>query len=205
MRALVPAQVRRVLDIGCGHGAVGAALKRERDVEVVGVELDGAAAAGARERLDRVLEGDAEDVLATRAAELGRFDCVVAADVLEHLRDPWTALARAVELLEPGGAAVVSLPNVRCFETFWQLGVRGRWPRREQGVFDRTHLRWFTLRDARELLEGAGLSVARERPAIRVRPAGSRFDPAFAWLGRTPLRELFAFQWILLGVRAPDR
>jgi methionine biosynthesis protein MetW len=205
VRALVPASARRILDLGCGGGAVGAALKREPGVEVVGVEADPRAAAAARQRLDRVVEADLEDLLANddHAAGLGTFDCLIAADSLEHLRDPWTALARAAELLEPGATAVVSLPNVRFFETFWALGIRGRWPRREQGIFDHSHLRWFTLRDARDLLEAAGLAPVQVRPLIRIRPKGSRLDRWFAWLARTPLRELFAFQLVLAAERLP--
>jgi hypothetical protein len=95
----------------------------------------------------------------------------------------------------------VSLPNVRFFETFWQLGVRGRWPRREEGIFDRTHLRWFALRDARELLTGAGLEVVDVRQLIRIRPKGSRFDRWFGWLAHTPLAPFFAFQYVLVGIR----
>jgi SAM-dependent methyltransferase len=208
VRELVPAHARRVLDLGCSSGAVGAALKRERHVEVVGVEPDPSSAAAARRLLDRVVEADAEELLASpdaRAQLGGPFDCLLAADSLEHLRDPWTALARAAELLGPGATAVVSLPNVRFFETFWQLGVRGRWPRRDQGIFDSTHLRWFALRDACDLLEGAGLAVTDVRPVIRIRPLGSRFDPWFAWLARTPLRELFAFQFVLAGERPVAR
>jgi SAM-dependent methyltransferase len=209
VRALVSPGVRRVLDLGCSTGAVGAALKRDRQaaapsgLEVVGIEPDPEAAAAATGRLDRVVEADAERLFADRGAvaELGRFDCVVAADSLEHMRDPWTVLARAVELLEPDGVVVVSLPNVRFFETFWELGVRGRWPRRGFGVFDSGHLRWFTRRDAERLLTGAGLDVVEVRPVIRIRPVGSRFDRWFAWLGRTPLRELFAFQFVLAGAR----
>jgi SAM-dependent methyltransferase len=197
VRALVPASARRVLDLGCSAGAVGAALKDRGATEVVGVELDPALALQAQTRLDRVVVGDAGEL----PGDLGRFDCVVAADVLEHLDDPWAALRRAVDLLEPGGAVVVSLPNVRFFETFWQLGVRGTWPRRDQGVFDRTHLRWFALRDARELLEGAGLTVDAVRPLIRVRPRGSRFDRLFAWLGHTPLQGFFAYQYLLRGIK----
>jgi methionine biosynthesis protein MetW len=203
VRALVPAGARRVLDLGCSTGAVGEALKRDGAGEIVGVESDPAFAAEARRRLDRVLEADIEELLARGDADLGRFDCVVAADSLEHLTDPWTVLRRAVELLDGGGTAVVSLPNVRFFETFWQLGVRGRWPRRDEGVFDRSHLRWFTLRDARELLAGAGLEVTAVRPLIRVRPKGSRFDRWFRWLARTPLAPFFAFQYVLAGVKRP--
>jgi methionine biosynthesis protein MetW len=197
--AVVPASARRVLDLGCAGGALGAALKRRRGVEVVGVELDPQYAAAAARLLDRVEQGDVEEVLARE--DLGSFDCVVAADVLEHLRDPWTALRRAAGLLEPGGTVVISLPNVRFFETFWQLGVRGRWPRRDHGIFDRTHLRWFTLRDARDLVEGAGLELVDVRPQIRIRPGGSRFDRYFRWLAGTYLRELFAFQFVLVAVR----
>jgi SAM-dependent methyltransferase len=135
-------------------------------------------------------------------ASLGRFDCVVAADVLEHLRDPWAVMRLvAGELLEPGGTVVVSLPNVRFFETFWQLGVRGRWPRRDHGIFDAAHLRWFTRGDAVDLLEQAGLRVERVQPLIRVRPIGSRFDRRFRWLAGTPLEGLFAFQYLLVGRR----
>ena len=198
VQALVPASARRVLDLGCAAGALGAGLKERGDVEVVGVELDPDLARQAQARLDRVVVGDVREL-----DGLGRFDCVIAADVLEHLDDPWAALRRAVELVDPGGAVVVSLPNVRFFETFWQLGVRGTWPRREQGIFDRTHLRWFTLRDARELLEGAGLRVDEVRPLIRIRPHGSRFDRLFGWLAGTPLRGFFAYQYVLRGLKNP--
>src|SRR3954469_8665982 len=196
VQALVPAAARRVLELGCAAGAPGAGLKRrDAALEVVGVELDPAYAAAAEARLDRVVQGDVAEALARE--DLGRFDCIVAADVLEHLSDPWEALRRAADLLEPDGTVVISLPNVRFFETCWQVGARGRWPRREQGIFDATHLRWFTLRDARDLAGQAGLRVAEVRSLIRVRPGGSRFDRLFGWLGRTPLRELFAFQYLL--------
>jgi SAM-dependent methyltransferase len=193
VQALVPRSARRVLDLGCSAGALGAGLKARQPVEVVGVEVDPVLARAAARRIDRVVEADA----AALPAGLGRFDCIVAADVLEHLADPWDALRSAAGLLEPGGVVVVSLPNVRFFETFWQLGARGRWPRRDHGIFDRSHLRWFTLRDARELVEQAGLLVEEVRPQIRVRPRGSRIDRLFAWLARTPLRELFAFQYVI--------
>lgn len=202
--ALVPADARRVLDLGCASGALGASLRARQHCSVVGVELDPAYAADAAQRLDRVVRADL-DVLAASdeaLADLGRFDCVLAADVLEHLRDPWLVLGRLVRQLDPGGAVVVSLPNVRHWETFWQLGVRGTFPRRSTGIFDRTHLRWFTLRDAWVLLADAGLTVEEVRRVGRVRPQGEPDSPAARALLRTPLRTFVTFQHVLRARRA---
>ena len=161
VQALVPPAARRILDLGCASGALGLALKDRQGAEVVGVELMPEYAREAEHVLDRVLCGDVAEALAR--ADLGTFDCVIAADVLEHLVEPWAALARATDLLAPGGVAVVSVPNVQYLKTFMEL-ARGSWPREDAGLFDRTHLRWFTIRDARALLEQAGLEVTEVVP-----------------------------------------
>jgi methionine biosynthesis protein MetW len=200
VHALVPRDARRILDLGCSSGALGAALKERQDCAVVGVEVDPVYAARARERLDEVVEADLETV---DLAPLGSFDCVLAADVLEHLRDPLGLLRAAADALAPGGSAVVSLPNVRYWNTFWQLGARGRWPRQPDGIFDRTHLRWFTGRDAVDLLAEAGLDLDEVRRIHRLRP--SRVSPWDARVGRvvdrTPLRGFLAFQIVMRGRR----
>src|SRR5918997_1462732 len=136
-------------------------------------ELDPAYAARARTRCDRVVEADVEALAPRAEAELGRFDCLVAADVLEHLVDPWAALRAFARLLEPGGTAVVSLPNVGHWSTYAHL-ARGTWPRLPEGVHDATHLRWFTLRDARDLLEQAGLTVSAVERRARGPWGGAR-------------------------------
>jgi len=203
VQALVPTSARRVLDLGCASGALGAALKARQDVEVVGVDVQEAYAADARRRLDRVVVGDVEELMRRDGleADLGRFDCLIAADVLEHLRDPWTTLSRAAELLGPGDTAVVSLPNVRYWETFWQVGLRGTWPRRSEGVFDRTHLQWFTLFDAYELLRVAGLEVIRVQRQMRLRPRGRVLKRSASVLNRTPLRTFLTFQHLIVARR----
>jgi methionine biosynthesis protein MetW len=198
VQALVPAGARRILDLGCASGELGAALKRRQGAEVIGVELDPVYARDAEQHLDRVLCGDVEATL-RETDDLGRFDCVIAADVLEHLVDPWSALRHAADLLEPGGTAIVSLPNVRYLLTYWRLVRDGRWPREPAGPFDATHLRWFTPLDARELLEQAGLAIERERPNYFF---SGRVLRVAKLLGRTPLVEFLAGQWVLEGRRA---
>jgi 2-polyprenyl-3-methyl-5-hydroxy-6-metoxy-1,4-benzoquinol methylase len=152
----------RVLDLGCGGGHNGALLKQAGAREVVGVELDAKASAEARKRFDVVV---ACDLARLDPAQLGTepFDVILASDVLEHLAEPEAALARALTRLRPGGAVVLSLPNVSNVYVFANLLAK-RWPRRSSGIFDRTHLRFFAKRDMVALLQGAGLRVLRVEP-----------------------------------------
>ncbi|MCW2689048.1 MAG: wbbL 5, partial [Mycobacterium sp.] len=89
VQALVPTSVRRILELGCSAGALGSALKARNGALVVGVELDPAYARTAETRLDRVVVADVESFLAEGRPEEAPFDCLVGADVFEHLRDPW--------------------------------------------------------------------------------------------------------------------
>jgi len=108
-------------------------------------------------------------------------------------------LRDAAALVEPGDTVVVSLPNVRYWETFWQLGVKGTWPKRSLGIFDRTHLRWFTLRDAYDLLDQADCDVADVDRQLRLRPTGA---PARSLVvSRLPGRTFLTFQHVLRGTR----
>ena len=156
VRALVPTGARIVVDVGCGAGAMGAALKSERPgIEVRGIEPNAEAAACARAVLDDVAVASGEQPM---PASWPAPDCVVLADVLEHMVDPWASLRYWRTRLGPGGSVVVSLPNVG----HWSVGEalsRGRWDYTEDGLLDRTHLRFFTRATAVELLEGAGFEV----------------------------------------------
>jgi hypothetical protein len=84
---------------------------------------------------------------------------ILAADVIEHLVDPWRTLERMLPSLRPGGYVVTSTPNVRYWRVLYDLGVRGRWEYQDSGILDRTHLRFFTRRSAIELHERVGLVV----------------------------------------------
>jgi SAM-dependent methyltransferase len=199
--AHVPPGARRVLDLGCATGATGAALP---GAQVTGIEVEPEYAAEAQRRLDRVICADVEALARAGALEtrLGRFDVLIAADVLEHLVDPWSALRAYAALLDPGGTAIVSLPNVNHWSAYAAL-ARGTWPRKPEGIFDATHLRWFTLRDARALLAQAGLEPTEivSRPWVLWR--GSRLDRRAEPLLRVPgLRALLTYQHVIAARRA---
>lgn len=159
MLAFIPAGVTSILEIGCGTGAFGALAKRQLGCRYVGVELFESAAAEARPRLDEV------HVLDVQTSELpfspAAFDCLVCNDVLEHLVDPWAVLKTLKTFVRPGGFIVSSIPNVRFSEVVKDLVFRKRWEYRDQGVLDRTHLRFFTEHSIRALMESAGAEVVQ--------------------------------------------
>jgi SAM-dependent methyltransferase len=197
VQELVPAGARNILDLGCSVGALGEALKHRQGASVVGVELSEGFAAEARTKLDRVIVADLEAFVRGPAPPEAPFDCLIAADVLEHLADPWETLRRGVLMLAPGATVVVSLPNV----FFWKALIRAlaarRWPRQDEGIFDRTHLRWFGTEDARELLEGAGLASVLVRPNYWAR---TNRLPAVKALAHTPLADFLPGQHLATGV-----
>jgi 2-polyprenyl-3-methyl-5-hydroxy-6-metoxy-1,4-benzoquinol methylase len=159
VRALVPPSARHVVDVGCAAGALGAGLKVERPgIQVRGVEPSQQAATRARQVLDDVLVGSAEQ---QPPASWPAPDCVIFADVLEHLTDPWTVLRRWGQRLAPGGAVVASVPNVAHHSVALDLVLRGRWDYEDAGILDRTHLRFFTRESALRLFRNAGLEPTR--------------------------------------------
>jgi predicted TPR repeat methyltransferase len=194
--ALVPEDAKRILDLGCSTGAVGAALKQRQDATVVGVELSEEFAAIARTRLDRVVVADVEAFAAGDPPDEAPFDCLVAADVLEHLVDPWATMRGAVRFLRPGGRVVVSVPNVFYWKTLIKATARRRWPRDDEGIFDRTHLRWFGPEDIADLLREAGLEVLTISPSYW---AMERWMGVVKTLAHTPLRDYLPAQTLVGG------
>ena len=119
---------RRVVELGCAGGAFGAALKaRHPGAHVTGIEAGRAAAEQAATRIDRVICGRIETTDFAGAGFLpGEFDTVVAADILEHLVNPWDALVRLRPFLAPDAQVVASIPNVRNALLIAALAVNGR-------------------------------------------------------------------------------
>jgi SAM-dependent methyltransferase len=193
--ALVPADCRRVLDVGCGAGALGRLLKA-RGHHVTGIELVPAAAAAARPWLDHVETADVEaDGFPFAPAS---FDAVVFADVLEHLVDPWRVLRAAAGLLAAGGCVVASIPNVQNLDVLRRL-VRGRWDYRERGLLDFGHLRFFTLHTIRDLFAQAGLTLGHV--GHRYRRSVWRELLCFLTAGRA--RACFTRQYLVVGHKHP--
>jgi 2-polyprenyl-3-methyl-5-hydroxy-6-metoxy-1,4-benzoquinol methylase len=145
-----------VLDVGCAGGHMGAELRKKNCV-VHGIEIDAATAVKARAVCASVVEGDL-DAMQALPFSRGMFDCVLALDVLEHLRRPDRALRLLQPLLKPEGRLVCSIPNVARFELRMGL-LFGRFEYGDGGALSKGHLRFFTRRTASQLLEEAGFRI----------------------------------------------
>jgi len=152
----IPREAARILDVGCGAGWLGEQLKRRQGATVWGIEVVRKASERAAQQLDRVWNTPVETALPEIPEET--FDCIVTADVLEHLIDPWTVLAHLRRRLVPGGTLVASIPNVGHWDVIRDL-LEGTWQYASEGLLDRTHLRFFTRRSVRELFWTAGLAI----------------------------------------------
>lgn len=159
MLEFIPDKIHSALEIGCGTGAFGALVKRMRHCRYTGVEINEAAAKIARSRLDSVLIANIEE--ASLPLTEKSFDCLICNDVLEHLVDPWATLKNLTKFLAPSGHLVISLPNVRFSEVIKDLIFRKRWDYKDEGVLDRTHLRFFTEKSARDLIEYGGFEILK--------------------------------------------
>lgn len=203
----VPLGARRVLDVGCGAGDFGRTLKQCGVREVVGIEIVERAWRMAKGVLDDALLGNVETM------ELpfpdGHFDCICFGDVLEHLVEPSATLRRIARVLDRNGAVIASIPNVRFFQVVAAL-ADGRWQYQDAGILDRTHLRFFTRVDMRELFESAGLEVLAIHPLSKAPAAAApRNSDGAVTLGRITMRphddadyqDLLTYQYVVVAAK----
>ena len=153
----------RVLEVGCSVGHVSEHLLAAGNT-VVGVEIDETSAIEARDVLETVHVLDL-DTTALTTVEHGEFDVIVLGDVLEHLRDPAPVLADLVTLLASDGSLVISIPNLAHVDVRLML-LEGRVEYQDDGLLDRTHLRWFTKSSLRDLLASQGFVATDVRRVI---------------------------------------
>lgn len=163
IQKLVPLNAKRILDVGCAKGFLGKAVKQRQACHITGVEYVPEIAGAARENLDHVICGDIE--ILAKALPRHYYDCIILADVLEHLKYPGQVLLQLRECLTADGIFIISLPNVRHWSVLGDL-LEGKWNYVDAGILDKTHLRFFTRASMLDLFNSTGLVVCHTEEII---------------------------------------
>jgi 2-polyprenyl-3-methyl-5-hydroxy-6-metoxy-1,4-benzoquinol methylase len=199
---LVP-EAASVLEFGCATGYMSAVLRDRLGASVTGIEIDRRAADVAASVCERVIVGDAEQLNLEELLEGERFDAVVFADVLEHLKDPGSLLVRVRPFIADGGVVVASIPNVSHGSLRLAL-LSGEFRYRETGLLDESHLRFFTRATIQDLFEEAGYVIThwlRRRidvDAAEIVPPRGLHEAAREWLAADP--ESTTYQFVIRAV-----
>lgn len=150
----------RILDVGCGSGALAEAMGG-RGYRVTGVETNAEMCAIASHRMDRIIQDDLACTSEVRKI-VGetKFDYVVFSDVLEHFYDPCSVIMEYKSFLTEKGKMIISVPNVAVWAN--RLGLMfGRFNYTDSGILDRTHIRFFTFKTIKDLVEAAGFTIEK--------------------------------------------
>lgn len=201
---LLPPNAKTVLDVGCSTGALGASIKTNTGAIVWGIELSKDMAKKAEEHLDGVIVGDAEAIFLQKKLGEKKFDVIIFADILEHLVDPWTIMKTATSYLKPGGSIITSIPNIRHIDTIYNLLIRGRWPYRNRGIHDWTHLRFFTKKNILELFENTQLTIDSIEANYRIIEKPHGLNRIAKYIAAPGIRNFLAFQYLVRATKQKD-
>lgn len=157
MLKYLPQSPKTILDVGCGSGAFAHLLKERTGAEVWGIEYMKEEARKAEVVLDKVFAGPCEESIDELPNNF--FDVIYFNDVLEHLPEPYLVLNKIKGKLAKNGVVISSIPNVRYYKTFFKILFKQDWKYEDQGIMDRTHLRFFTGKSIKRMYEEAGYVV----------------------------------------------
>ena len=198
-----PGRGRRVLDVGGGEGYMGRILSERgyRVTCIAGYGSRGDPFPPAVELIETDLDFDSPKLD-------GAFAFLLCGDILEHLREPAVVLRRLGARLEPGGRLVASLPNSGHLYVRWNV-LRGRFPLHPRGLFDRTHLHFFTWDGWKQVLTEGGWRVETVQPTVVpvelalprwIGPVAlAAFERLSYFLGRC-WKTLFAYQFVVTAI-----
>lgn len=195
----IPAECHVCLDVGCANGAFGSSLKQQQPArEVWGIEISRSAAEQAGSVLDKVLIGDAMEVIDELPDH--HFDCICFNDSLEHMVDPYTILERMRPKLKNDASRIVaSIPNIRYYKPLFGLVFQKDWRYADAGVLDMTHLRFFTRKSIQRMFHDAGYKVQSITGVNRTRKVKVRI---WRWLSLGWLNDIEIMQYACVATPA---
>lgn len=150
---LVPS-LQKVVEVGIAEGILGK-LDHNRNYQLIGVEINEAWANQAKSYYNQIIIGDIQSLDDNLFKD---SDCVILADVLEHLPNPQSTLNRVCNSIPVGSSIILSVPNVANIWVRLNLFF-GKFNYTERGVLDKTHLRFFTRSTFLQMINQANLDL----------------------------------------------
>lgn len=150
---------KNVLEIGCGPGSITKHLFEKNNCRVTGLDNDFSALSKVKPYCEKIIKVDLNsDNWLNNFYSMKSFDVIVAADVLEHLNNPWLKLKNLSQLLSKDGFIVISLPHIGHISVIAML-INGGFNYREWGLLDKTHMRFFGFNNIEHLCDEAGYQI----------------------------------------------
>jgi 2-polyprenyl-3-methyl-5-hydroxy-6-metoxy-1,4-benzoquinol methylase len=175
---MMPANLKRVVEVGCSSGALAKAYRSENpDCRYSGIEIDTAFADVARAHCSEVASGNIEHFDNEKFRTFFPSDCWIFGDVLEHLYDPWALLKRIRTHIQPEAQIIACVPNAQHWSVQALLNC-GQFRYQDQGLLDRTHIRWFTRITMIELFESSGYKIIEGVPRVFDEPNREKILPS---------------------------
>lgn len=183
---------KTLLELGCHTGHLSEWLQKQ-GCEVTGVDLNSRALEISKPYLSRAIFADLETVEFWNQIEGHTYDTITCMHVLEHLTNPWETLQKLKQLLNPNGEIIIALPNINNAKDRYNIFF-GEFNYTVDGVMDKTHLRFFNQKTARELIENNGLIVTDYFSPWRV-------NPCYHFIDHIPL--FYRFKGIFNAEKVP--
>ena len=189
----------KVLELGTGGGDTLIELKkRNLAKEVVGVELMEIPNSNQTNQIiDRFIIADIEKQ--DLPLPESYFDAILIGDVLEHLTDPWKTVAYLSKLLKKGGVFIVSVPNIRFYTALYRIYIKGDFGYKSEGLFDKTHLRFFCKKNIEQLFTTPFLKIESIIPIETVRGDKPSFKSVFNLLTFRMFEQFLTLQYIVVA------
>ncbi len=157
MLRYLPKTTKKVLDVGCGQGNFAADVKKITTGESWGIDLNSEAIEKAKLILDQAFAGSISELYEKLPDQ--HFDAIYFNDILEHLVNPYQTLEIIKKKLSPQGVVIASIPNVRYFRNLRGLLWHRDWKYEDEGILDRTHLRFFTKKSIERMFDEQGYEI----------------------------------------------
>ena len=208
---IIPTSCRSLIEVGCSAGALAREVKKLIPAcNYFGIDIDETYIGLARRYCDQAMAFDIEQAEDHFFAAQSDRDCWIFGDTLEHLVDPWRLLRRIREVLPAHGCVVACIPNAQHWSVIAKLSI-GDFRYQDSGLFDKTHLRWFTRQTIIELFTGAGFVISEGFPRIFNEPSREKLIPIIGELAKAcgvdakiSINDALPLQYVIRAVPAQE-